>query len=133
MEPEGSLPHLQVIATCPSPEPDQSSPCPPSHFLKIHLNNTLPSMPGSSKWSLSFRFPHQKSVYTSPHPIMCYMPAYLILLGLITQIIFGEGYSSLSSSLRTFMHSSGSLSHVGPIFSSAPHSPTPSAYVAPFM
>jgi len=28
MEPEGSLPHLQVPATCPYPEPDQSSPCP---------------------------------------------------------------------------------------------------------
>ena len=29
MEPEGSLPHLQVWTTCPYPEPDQSSPCPP--------------------------------------------------------------------------------------------------------
>jgi hypothetical protein len=26
MEPEGSLPHSQVPATCPYPEPDQSSP-----------------------------------------------------------------------------------------------------------
>jgi len=26
MEPEGSLPHLQVPATCPYPEPAQSSP-----------------------------------------------------------------------------------------------------------
>jgi len=26
MEPEGSLPHSQVPATCPSPEPDQSIP-----------------------------------------------------------------------------------------------------------
>ena len=29
MEPEGSLPHLQVPATCPYPEPDQSSSCTP--------------------------------------------------------------------------------------------------------
>jgi hypothetical protein len=28
MEPEGLLPHLQVFATCPYPEPDQSIPCP---------------------------------------------------------------------------------------------------------
>jgi len=39
----------------------------------------------------------------SPHS--CYMPAHLILLGLITQIIFGEEYSSLSSSLHSFPHS----------------------------
>jgi len=28
MEPEGSLPHSQVPASCPYPDPDQSSPCP---------------------------------------------------------------------------------------------------------
>jgi len=28
MEPEGSLPHSQVPATYPYPEPDLSSPCP---------------------------------------------------------------------------------------------------------
>jgi len=28
METEGSLPHLQVTATCPYPEPHQSSPYP---------------------------------------------------------------------------------------------------------
>jgi hypothetical protein len=28
MEPEGSLPHSQEPATCPYPEPDQSSPRP---------------------------------------------------------------------------------------------------------
>ena len=38
MEPDDSLPHLQVPATWPYPEPDRSSPCSPSHFLKIHLN-----------------------------------------------------------------------------------------------
>ena len=92
-------------ATCPCPEPDHSSPCPPSHFLKIHLNIILPSMPGSSRWSLSLRFPHQNPVYTSPLPHMCYMLRHLILLNLITQKIFGEEYRSLSSSLCSFLHS----------------------------
>jgi hypothetical protein len=41
MEPEGSLLHSQKPATCPYPEPDQSSPCPPYHVLKIHFNIIL--------------------------------------------------------------------------------------------
>ena len=36
MGPEGSLPHSQALANCPYPEPDQSSPYSPSHFLQIH-------------------------------------------------------------------------------------------------
>ena len=38
MDPEGSLPCLQLPTTCPYPEPEQSGPHPSSHFLKIHLN-----------------------------------------------------------------------------------------------
>jgi hypothetical protein len=34
----------------------------------------LPSMSGSPKWSLHFRFPHQNPVYVSSLPHMCYMP-----------------------------------------------------------
>jgi hypothetical protein len=56
MEPEGSSPYTEEPATCPYPEPDQSSLRPPSPNLSnIHFNIILPSMPGSSKWSPSLR------------------------------------------------------------------------------
>ena len=83
MEPEGSLPQSQIPATCPYSGPARSSPHrhiplpedpTTSHFPKIHLNIILPSKPGSPKWSLSFRFPHQNPVYASPLPHTRYMP-----------------------------------------------------------
>jgi hypothetical protein len=49
MEPEGSSPYTQELATCPSPEPDQSSlhPHPTSRrsvlILSSHLRLGLPS------------------------------------------------------------------------------------------
>ena len=59
---------------CPCTEPDQSSPCPPSHSMKIHFNTIpLPSMDRSSKRSLSFMPPHQNPVCTSPLPHTYYM------------------------------------------------------------
>ena len=74
MEPEGSSPHLQV----PPPVPilSQISPvhAPKSHFLKIHLNIILPSMSGSSKWSISIRFPQTSPLCTYHLSHTCYMP-----------------------------------------------------------
>jgi hypothetical protein len=74
MESEGSSPYSQQLATCSYPEPEQSSPCPPSYFPEIHFNITLPSTPGSSKWSPSPRFPDQNLVRISSLPHTCYMP-----------------------------------------------------------
>ena len=100
MEPESSLPHWQAPAICPYPEPDQSSPCPIPLF-KYHFNIIFPSAPRYSKWSLSLRSPHQ-NLYT---PLLPPIHAKFILLYLIPRTIFGEQYRSLSSSLRSFLHS----------------------------
>jgi hypothetical protein len=44
MEPEGSSSHSQEPTTCPYPERDWSSPCPPpplqSNLSKIHFNSS---------------------------------------------------------------------------------------------
>jgi len=45
------------------------------HFLKIHLNVSLPSAPMSSKWTLPLRFPHQNPLHTTLLPHSCYMPS----------------------------------------------------------
>jgi len=63
---------------CPPPVPilSQLDPVhtPTSYFLLIRLNIILPSTPGSSKWPLSYRFPHQNPEYASPVPHTRYMP-----------------------------------------------------------
>jgi hypothetical protein len=85
MELKGPLPHPQEATTRPCPETDQSSPCPPSNFMKIHCNIILPSMPG---------------IFPSGPPIKTYAPllspihatcsAHPFICDLITRIIFGE-------------------------------------------
>jgi hypothetical protein len=84
------------IHKCPSPGPILSQINPvhatTSHDLTVHPNIIPPTTPGSPKWFLPFRFPHQNPVYTSPLPNARYMPRHLILLDLITRRIFGGQY-----------------------------------------
>ena len=108
MEPKCSLPYLQVPVTCPYPSQIDLVHALTLHFLQIHLTIIFPSKPGSSKWSLKIGlFPSglpTKTLYTPLlSPIGTTSPAHLILLDLITRIIFGEEYRSLSSSLCIFL------------------------------
>ena len=69
METESSLPHTQQSTTCPCPEPDQSSPSPPSYFMKVHFNITSHLHTGLPSGLFPLGFPTSIS---SPHT--CYMP-----------------------------------------------------------
>jgi hypothetical protein len=66
METEFLLPHSQVPANCPYPEPARSSPCPHIPLPADTVNIVLPSTPGSPQLSISLRFPHQYPVHASP-------------------------------------------------------------------
>ena len=62
METEGSLPHSQVPASCLYPKPARSNPYPYIPLPEYLYNIILPSTLGSTKWSLSLRFPRQNPV-----------------------------------------------------------------------
>jgi hypothetical protein len=76
--------------------------------------------------SPSLRSPHQNSVCISLSPIRATCAAHLIL-DLITQILFGDEYRSLSYSLCSLLHSPVASSLLGPnILLSTLFSNTPS-------
>ena len=99
------------IHKCPPPVPVHVHT---SHFLKIHLNIILPSMPGSSMWSLSLRVSHQNPETPLLSPIRATCPAFLILLDFITRNLLGEQYRSLSTLLYSYLHSPFTSSLLGP-------------------
>jgi hypothetical protein len=86
--------------------PVHTTPPPPFHFLKIHFDIILPFMPGSPKWSPSLRSPYQNPFCICTLPIRATCPAHLIIFDLITQTMFGDQYTALSSSLssRRLLH-----------------------------
>jgi hypothetical protein len=72
-----------------------------SHFLNIHLNIILPSMPGSPKFFFPSGYPTNILHASFLSPIRAICPVRFILLDLFTWIISVE-YRSLSSSLWSF-------------------------------
>ena len=114
MEPDGSVPHSQMPATCPNPEPDKSSLCPhPTSWRSIlilssHLCLCLPSGLFPSGFPSQIPYTHLFS------PICFTCPIFLILLDFITWTILGEEYRSLSFSLCGFLHSPVTSSLLGP-------------------
>ena len=77
-------------------------------ILSSHLHLGLPSGLFPSG------FP-TKTIYTTPFfPIRSTWPAHRILLDIITRTIFGEQYTSLSSSLCSFLHSPVTSSLLAP-------------------
>ena len=105
MEPKSSLPPLQVAATCPSPEPDQSSPCPhptSCRSILIFSYHLWPSLP-SGLFPSGFL---TKTLYVPLlSPICATCSAHFILLDLISRTILGEEYRSFTSSACRFLHS----------------------------
>ena len=100
MEPECSLPHSKVPATCPYPEPARPSPYPTTYFLKIYLNIFLPSTPGSPRWSLSHKYLHKNPVDASPLQKTLYKPCPSHSYRFITRTILSDEYRSFYEGLK---------------------------------
>jgi hypothetical protein len=86
----------------------------PSYFSKIHSSITLLCMPRSSEWSLPFSFPTKIMHVLLISPNAYYIPAYVILMDLITLIICDEEYKLRSFSLCSLLQSITTPPLLGP-------------------
>jgi hypothetical protein len=63
----------------------------PPYFPKIHSNVIFPSTPGSSKWSLPYRFESKYCIQFSSLPSMLHVPPIIF----IALVVFCEAFCSL--------------------------------------
>jgi hypothetical protein len=127
-EPQGSIPNSQQLSTCSYPEPEQSSPHHPiltpqdlaQYYLPIYVLVLRLGLP-TGLLSPRFLTNHLYAFLFSPIRATCLV--HLILLDLIILTILDEEYKSRSSSLCSFLHSSGTSSvfrsniHLSTLFS----------------
>ena len=83
------------------------------HQLHVLNAPVLSPTPGSPKWYLSRRFPNKPCIRLSSTPYVLHATYVLILFNFITQVIFGEQYRSLSSSVCK-LHSLATSSLISP-------------------
>ena len=118
METEGSLPHSQQPATCPYPEPEQTSPCPYSISWRLILISFSHRSLGLPSCLFLTGFPTKTLFAPLIFPLRATCPANFTLFHLITRnVTCGEQYRSISFSLCNFLHSPVTASLLGPTIS----------------
>ena len=127
MEPEGSSPHWQELATYLYPEPDWSSLCPQSTSQRSIFIYSSHLRLGLSNGLLPSGFP-TKALYAPPlSHIRATCPAHLSLLDLITRMIFGEECRAIYSYILTVYKVPSTLEYS--LFSLTWKGPKPSTFL----
>ena len=109
------IPHSQVPATCPYPEPALSSPYPNIQLPESHLNIIIPPIYWVSQViSYPQVSPPKPCVHLCCPPYKLRAPPISSFSILSPRAILGEEYRSLSSSLCSFLHPLVTLTVIGP-------------------